>query len=254
MSHVSVIVLAAGSGSRFGDAKQFLELTPGVRLVDAALQAALSSTENVILVLPPGYSWQGHGLEVTVAGGPTRHESVAAGLAAVPVEAEVIIVHDAAHPLAPKETFTQLIGAIGAGADAAVPIQPVGDVVKRRDEDGRLTTVGRDGLGLAQVPMAFTRSALVAAYRAPASDDFPCWEDSMFIEKTGGLVVSVAGSSRNIHVVTPDDLDVARALAAQALHEAEPTGAGRASDRNTMEPGTGIEPMTRCLQDSCSTD
>ncbi|MGH8872976.1 MAG: 2-C-methyl-D-erythritol 4-phosphate cytidylyltransferase, partial [Acidimicrobiia bacterium] len=75
-------------------------------------------------------------------------------------------------------------------------------------------------LGLAQVPMAFTRSALVAAHRAPASDDLPCWEDSMLIEKTGGLVVSVAGSSRNIHVVTPDDLDVARALAAQTLHEA----------------------------------
>lgn len=217
MSRVSVIVLAAGSGTRFGDAKQFLELTPGVRLVDAALQSALTVTESVILVLPAEYSWQGRGVEATVAGGATRLESVAAGLTAVSVEAEVVIVHDAAHPLAPKETFTHLLGAIGAGADAAVPILPVGDVVKRRNEDGRLTTVGRDGLGLAQIPMAFTRSALVAAHRAPACGDFPCWEDSMLIENNGGLVVSVAGSSRNIHVLTAEDLSIARALAAGGL-------------------------------------
>jgi 2-C-methyl-D-erythritol 4-phosphate cytidylyltransferase len=219
VSHVSVIVLAAGSGSRFGDQKQFLELSPGVRLVDAALQAALSATESVILVLPPGYSWERHGVEITVAGGPTRRDSVAAGLAAVPVEAEVVVVHDAAHPLAPAETFTRLLRLIGSGADAAVPVLPVGDVVKRRGQDGRLTTVGRDGLGLAQMPMAFTRSALVGACREQASDDLPCWEDSMLIEKTGGLVASVAGSSRNIHVVTPEDLDLVRALAAKALHD-----------------------------------
>jgi 2-C-methyl-D-erythritol 4-phosphate cytidylyltransferase len=102
-----------------------------------------------------------------------------------------------------------------------VPILPVADAVKRRDEDGRLTTVGRDGLGLAQVPMAFTRSALVGAHRAAASYDSPWWEDSMVIEQSGGLVVSVAGSSRNIHVVTPEDLAVARALAAGGLHKVD---------------------------------
>lgn len=217
MSDVSVIVLSAGSGTRFGDAKQFLELAPGVRLVDASVQAALSVTESVILVLPPGHSWEGPEVEATVAGGPTRRESVAAGLAAVPMDAEVVFVHDAAHPLAPTETFTRLLAAIGSGADAAVPVLPVGDVVKRRGQDGRLTTVGRDGLGLAQLPMAFTRSALLAAYQAPAGDDLPWWEDSMLVERDGGLVVSVAGSSRNIHVVTPEDLELARALAAQSL-------------------------------------
>ncbi len=221
MSQVSVILLAAGSGTRFGDTKQFLELAPGVRLVDAALQSALTTTESVILVLPPEHSWQGPEVEATVAGGGTRLQSVGAGLKAVPAESEVVIVHDAAHPLAPQEMFIHLLGAIASGADAAVPILPVGDVVKRRSEDGRLTTVGRDGLGLAQVPMAFTRSALVAAHRAPASDDSPLWEDSMLIEQNGGLVIAVAGSSRNIHVVTPEDLSVARVLAAGGLHEVD---------------------------------
>ena len=214
MSQVSVILLAAGSGTRFGDTKQFLELAPGFRLVDAALQWALAGTESVILVLPAEHYWEGHEVEAIVPGGATRLESVGAGLAALPAEAEVVIVHDAAHPLVPRETFADLLGAIGAGADAAVPFLPVGDVVKRRIENGSLTTVGRDGFGLAQVPMAFTKSALVAAHRAPTGDDFPCWEDSMLIEKRGGLVVSVAGSAWNVHVVTPDDLGVARALAA----------------------------------------
>ena len=221
MSHVSIIVLAAGSGTRFGDTKQFLELRPGVRLVDAALQWALTGTQSVILVLPPEHPWHGRDVEAIVPGGATRLESVGAGLAALPTEAEVVIVHDAAHPLVPRETFGDLLGAIGAGADAAVPILPVGDVVKRRSENGHLTTVGRDGLGLAQVPMAFTRSALVAAHRAPVSDDSPWWEDSMLIEKNGGLVVSVAGSSRNIHVVTPEDLAIARALAAGGMHQVD---------------------------------
>jgi 2-C-methyl-D-erythritol 4-phosphate cytidylyltransferase len=213
VSRATVILLAAGSGTRFGDTKQFLELTPGVRLVDAALQWALAGTESVILVLPAEHSWQGNAVEAIVAGGATRMESVGAGLAAVPVESEVVIVHDAAHPLVPKEMFAVLLETIGAGADAAVPILPVGDVVKRRSEDGRLTTVGRDGLGLAQVPMAFTRSALLAAHRALAHADSPSWEDSGLIEKNGGLVVAVPGSSRNIHVVTPEDLGVARAVA-----------------------------------------
>lgn len=222
MSRVSVIVLAAGSGKRFGDRKQFLELTPGVRLVDAAVDSALTAAEHVILVLPSDHTWQGREVAATVVGGATRLESVRSGLTALHEDSDVVIVHDAAHPLAPNETFTHLLQAIGAGADAAVPILPVGEVVKRRSEDGRLRTVGRDGLGLAQIPMAFTSSALVAAHRAPANDDSPCWEDSMLIEDNGGLVVSVAGSTRNLHVVTPEDLGVARALAAEDLSPPPP--------------------------------
>jgi 2-C-methyl-D-erythritol 4-phosphate cytidylyltransferase len=214
VTKVSVIVLAAGSGSRFGDTKQFLELTSGVRLVDAALRWALDATQSVILVLPPGHTWGGPEVEKTAPGGATRRDSVVAGLDAVPEASDVIIIHDAAHPLAPKGMFAELVGAIETGADAAVPILPAGEVVKRLGGDGRLTTIGRDGLGLAQLPMAFSRSALVAAHRSSAGNDIPHWEDSMLIEQIGGRVVAVAGASRNIHVVTPEDLRLARALAA----------------------------------------
>ena len=208
-------MLAAGSGTRFGDTKQFCELTPGVRLVDAALDTAFTVTESVILVLPPQHIWEGRHVDTTVVGGASRLGSVAAGLTALPGDQEVVVVHDAAHPLASRATFLDLIEAILDGADAAVPVLSLGDVVKRQDRQGRITTVGRDGLGLAQVPMAFSTTALLSAHAAPTTTDTPYWEDSMLIERDGGIVVAVPGSSSNIHVVTPEDLSIARALASR---------------------------------------
>ena len=136
-------------------------------------------------------------------------------MTALPGDQLVVVIHDAAHPLASRATFLDLIEAVLAGADAAVPVLSLGDVVKRLDRQGRIPTVGRDGLGLAQVPMAFSTTALLSAHAAPTTTDTPYWEDSMLIERDGGIVVAVPGSSRNIHVVTPEDLRVARALAAR---------------------------------------
>lgn len=216
MKAVSAIVLAAGSGSRFGKAKQFLELTPGVRLVDAALDTAFTVSDNITLVLPADHSWEGREVHATVTGGATRLESVAAGLPALLEDRQIVVIHDAAHPLATRATFLDVIEAVEAGADAAVPVLPLSDVVKRQDHRGRLTTVGRDGLGLAQVPMAFSAEALLSAHaQTPISDSL--WEDSMLVECNGGDVVSVRGSSGNIHVVTPGDLNIVRILAARQM-------------------------------------
>lgn len=210
MKDVSVIVLAAGSGSRFGEPKQFLELKPGVRLVDAAVESAFDVTANVILVLPDGYDWAGRPVPSVVTGGESRLDSVAAGLPALREDQDIVVVHDAAHPLAPKQTFLDVIEAVREGADAAVPFLPVADVVKRIDGQGRLSTVGRDALGLAQVPMGFALDRLLGAHarRAPASQE--AWEDAMLVEMSDGQVVSVPGSSKNVHVVTQEDIELAR--------------------------------------------
>jgi 2-C-methyl-D-erythritol 4-phosphate cytidylyltransferase len=209
---VGVIVLAAGGGTRFGGRKQYQELGPGERLVDAALHTASRAAATVVLVLPPGDTWTGVAVTAAVAGGVDRLASVRAGLGALPPAIEIVIVHDAAHPLAPVELFHELAQAIERGADAAVPVLAVADVVKRISADGSLSTVGRDGLGLAQVPMAFRRSTLEAAHRHPGE----VWEDSALVEAIGGSVVAVAGSPWNLHVVSPSDLALARALAAAA--------------------------------------
>lgn len=213
MKDVSVIVLAAGSGSRFGKPKQFLELKPGLRLVDAAVESAFGISDNVVLVLPDGHDWDGRPVLSTAIGGESRLDSVASGLEVLPDGQKIVVVHDAAHPLAPKQTFLDVIEAVREGADAAVPFLPVADVVKRTDDQGRLSTVGRDGLGLAQVPMGFALDCLLEAHtwRVTASQD--AWEDAMLVEMTEGQVVSVPGSSKNVHIVTQEDIELARLYA-----------------------------------------
>lgn len=213
MNDVAAIVLAAGSGTRFGKPKQFLELRPGVRLVDAALESTLDVTENVILVLPDGYDWNGQPVRSVVTGGETRLDSVAAGLAVVAENMEIVVVHDAAHPLAQRQTFVDVIEAVRKGADAAVPFLPVSDVVKQRRADNRVVTVGRDDLGLTQVPMAFSRDRLVFAHQQLNSGQAGVWEDSTLLERVGGRVIGVAGSSTNIHIITAEDLELSRIIA-----------------------------------------
>ncbi len=114
------IVVAGGSGSRFGVPKQF-ETVAGARLVDRAVDAVTAACDDVVLVLPAGVAWDGRSVAATVPGGSTRSASVRAGLDAVAGWAAVVVVHDAARPLAPPALFDAVIDAVRAGADAAVP-------------------------------------------------------------------------------------------------------------------------------------
>lgn len=211
MTDVASIVLAAGGGSRFGAPKQFELLGAGLTLVAAAVNAAHPWSDELVLVLPRGASWNGGKVDRTVVGGSTRLKSVANGLRAIETKPRVVIVHDAAHPLASQEMFLECIRAIEEGADAAVPMLPVADVIKRNGSDG-LVTVGRDGLGLSQVPMAFSYTKLTEAHRSAIGGLDGVWEDSALIEQMGGRVVATSGSIRNIHVVTEEDLHLARLI------------------------------------------
>lgn len=217
-----MIVLAAGEGARFGEPKQFLELLPGTRLVDAALESAARSSDFIVLVVPPGHIWRGREVTHVAFGGQTRRESVLSGLESVPEDVEILILHDAAHPLADDRIFSDLVTAIEEGADGAVPFHPVPEVVKRRASDGTLSTVGREGLGLAQMPMAFRYSALRSSHRTPLGDGAEYWEDAMLLEAMGLKVVAVPGSNQNIHVATAADLEVARVLAARGETDGAP--------------------------------
>ena len=113
---VWTIVVAAGSGLRFGAAKQF-EVIGGRRIVDWAVEEAGRHSVGVVVVLPVGQA-TGPG---QVEGGATRSESVRRGLAAVPTDATIVCVHDAARPFASPVIFQRVISAVVDGADAAVP-------------------------------------------------------------------------------------------------------------------------------------
>src|SRR5687767_14027686 len=175
MGAVRAIVVAAGAGSRFCHAvpKQCVDLG-GLRLLDWSLASAAAACDGVVAVLP------GDRLDATlfpgamaVAGGLSRSASVRAGLAAVPDAAAVVVVHDAARPLATPELFERVITAVRAGADGAVPGVPVADTIKRVDATGErpdhggetvLETLDRPALRAIQTPQAFSASALRAAH------------------------------------------------------------------------------------------
>jgi 2-C-methyl-D-erythritol 4-phosphate cytidylyltransferase len=217
---VWTIVVAAGSGSRFGAAKQFAAL--GARpVIEWAVGVARRASDGVVLVVPPDRvgpitaaagRWRAGAGDpageplVVVAGAATRSGSVRAGLAAVPPNAAVVVVHDAARPLATDALFARVIAAVAAGATAAVPgLAPV-DTIRRVDGG----TVAREQLVAVQTPQAFAAAALRAAHRGdPEASD-----DASLIEAAGGKVVVVPGEPTNLKLTTPVDLVVARALLA----------------------------------------
>src|SRR5436305_9202210 len=135
---VWAVVVAAGTGVRFGTVKQYEQLGDR-RVLDWALERARAVADGVVLVVPPERAGESeHGVDAVIGGAETRAGSVRAGLAAVPHEAEVVVVHDAARPLASVRLFQEVVKAVRVGADGAVPGIPVADTVKVVD-DGQVT-------------------------------------------------------------------------------------------------------------------
>jgi 2-C-methyl-D-erythritol 4-phosphate cytidylyltransferase len=198
---VWTIVVAAGSGSRFGGPKQFATLGDR-RVIDWACDHVTDVSDGVVLVVPPeDVGWN------TVAGGSTRAESVRRGLAAVPADADIVVVHDAARPFAAAELFDAVIAAVRAGADGAVPALPVADTIKAVDADGVvLATPDRAHLVAVQTPQAFRAEILRRAHAGGAEGT----DDAALVEAVGGTVVTVPGDPGNRKITEPDDLEWAR--------------------------------------------
>ncbi|MGH9043039.1 MAG: 2-C-methyl-D-erythritol 4-phosphate cytidylyltransferase [Acidimicrobiia bacterium] len=195
------LVVAAGAGSRFGAAKQFASLA-GRRVVDWSVGTARSACEAVVVVLPADHVWDGPPVAAAVPGGDSRSDSVRAGLAVIPAGAEIVVVHDAARPLAPSALFGAVIDAVRAGADGAVPALAVPDTVKRVDGDRVMETLDRSALVLVQTPQAFRADVLRAALAGGAQ----ATDEAALVELAGGKVVTVPGDPLNLKITTPHDL------------------------------------------------
>jgi len=165
-----------------------------------------------------------HGADAVVSGGATRADSVRCGLAAVPSEAAIIVVHDAARPLASPALFEAVLAAVTeGGADGVVPGVPVRDTIKVVDESGRVTdTLDRDRLVAVQTPQAFNAAALRRAHAEAAPDaatpaaamPAAATDDAMLVEALGGTVLVVPGEPGNLKITDPDDLMAAERLVA----------------------------------------
>jgi 2-C-methyl-D-erythritol 4-phosphate cytidylyltransferase len=207
---VWAIVVAAGEGRRFGGPKQYA-LLDGSTVLARSVRAARHVAEGVIAVVPPTRVCDpsaGEGADSTVAGGATRSESVRAGLAKVPVGTEIVLVHDAARPLASVELFHSVIDAIVDGADGAVPGIAVTDTIKQVRDGVVVATLDRTTLVAVQTPQAFTAASLRAAHDSGAE----ATDDAALLERTGHRVVVVAGEATNIKITDSGDLDLAARL------------------------------------------
>ena len=223
---VWAIVLAGGLSRRFGERSKQFETVGGVPLVARAVVAARRACDGVVLVLPPGHAWTGEPVDAVAEGGDHQSESLRAGLAAVPADAAVVVVADPAHPLASDALFTAVIAAVREGADGAVPVIPILEVVQRVRNGEVVETLPKDDLVLTQTPQAFRADVLRAVH---ADRPRPVENSGLLVER-GHRVVTVSGDVANVHVTTPRELAIAECLAGHAIGGAGPSCAATSGD------------------------
>lgn len=199
-----VIVVAAGSGARFGGSKQYAPLA-GRRVLDWSLDVARSIADGVVLVVAADASGEEEpAADVVVVGGATRSESVRAGLAAVPADAGVVLVHDAARPAATHALFRAVVDGVLAGADVVVPVIEVTDTIT----DVYGVPFDREVLRAVQTPQGFDAAVLRSVHAShPEATD-----DASLVVEAGGRLRQVQGERRNLKITEADDLVVAEAL------------------------------------------
>jgi 2-C-methyl-D-erythritol 4-phosphate cytidylyltransferase len=203
---VAAVVVAAGRGTRFGGAKQFA-LLDGETVATRSVAQARLVADLVVVVVPEGYEGDGEGADVVVTGGASRAASVRCGLAHCG-DAAIVIVHDAARPLASAELFRAVVTAIEEGADAAIPGLTLTDTVKRVTSKDDVTvvveTLAREELIAVQTPQAFRREVLERAH-AQGGD---ATDDAGLVEALGALVVVIPGEATNVKITHLGDLEV----------------------------------------------
>jgi 2-C-methyl-D-erythritol 4-phosphate cytidylyltransferase len=206
------VLVAAGRGERLGEdrPKAFVRLGELPLLAESLRRLEESEWIDEIVVVAPE-EWEEPAILLAeelgaskvsscVTGGATRTESVRAGVAEVPEDAAVILVHDAARPLIADDVIERVIAALREGFDGAVPALPVSDTVKRARDGVVVETVPRDELVIVQTPQGFVAPVLRAALDGEGSD---C---ASLVEARGGRVKVVEGDERLLKVTTPADL------------------------------------------------
>jgi 2-C-methyl-D-erythritol 4-phosphate cytidylyltransferase len=212
---VWAVLAAAGRGERLGFERpkafaplrgrpllaESLERLEGSGWIDAIVVVAPDGWEEPVILLAEEL---GCGkVTASVAGGPSRAESVALGLRQVPDDAAAILVHDAARPLLPDEVIERVLRPLAEGWDGAVPGLPVADTIKRVAGEAVVETLPREELVAVQTPQAFMPAALRRAFAGDVAAASDC---ASLVEAAGGRVTVVDGDRRLLKVTGPDDL------------------------------------------------
>jgi 2-C-methyl-D-erythritol 4-phosphate cytidylyltransferase/2-C-methyl-D-erythritol 2,4-cyclodiphosphate synthase len=238
----SAVIVAAGAGSRAGGQgpKQWRPLA-GRPVARWSLEALLAAgAEAVAVVIPPGddalaeTAFAGLPRWRPVAGGAERADSVRAGLAALADGGpQAVLIHDAARPFVGPGHVAALLAALET-APGAVPALHVSDTLKREAQGG-LATVPREGLFRAQTPQAFDFAAIVAAYAAWPAGETPT-DDAAVLERAGGRVVRTPGDPMLMKLTYAEDFPMAERMAGAARI----TRTGFGYDAHRFGPGASV--------------
>ena len=216
MSRIAVLIVAAGKGLRAGtEAPKQYERLGGKPMLRRTVEAFGGHTVQV--VIGPGQealaasALAGLSLPAPVLGGATRQQSVRLGLEALTGEApDFVLIHDAARPLVSRRVTQDVVKALEAGADGALPMVAASDTLRRKGPDGRWTLVPRDNLYRAQTPQGFVYDKILKAHRDHAGEDVT--DDVALAELAGLRVEMVEGEEKNIKVTRKEDFALAESL------------------------------------------
>ncbi|MBE5907059.1 MAG: 2-C-methyl-D-erythritol 4-phosphate cytidylyltransferase [Lachnospiraceae bacterium] len=224
MKKISVIVLAAGKGSRMNctQKKQFIELDGKPVLYYCLKRFEDSSIDEIILVAAKEdieycrlHIVEKFGITKVKAyaeGGRERYESVKNGLAKA--TGDVCMIHDGARPFPPVKAIEELCR-LATKREAVILSVPVKDTIKVVDENGDIcSTPNRGSLRAAQTPQMFHKAVLCRAYDEMALvGDTTVTDDAMVVERYANVTVgTIMGSYTNLKITTPEDLETAENL------------------------------------------
>ncbi len=224
--HMSVIVVAAGESQRFGGdlPKQWVKLA-GKPVVAWALSVFQDHplVDDITLVIQSKYRSRAQRLvkrdfpKVTAitSGGKTRAQSVRRGLTKVPDEAQIILIHDVARPLVPDRLIDDLVQVLNH-FEAAIPVQLVGETLKRIQGDMVDGTVDRKGIAGAKTPQAFRAAVIRQAHASAKEDQFEATDDAVLVERMGLRVGIVHTNYPNVKITHPEDFYMIEALLRKA--------------------------------------
>jgi 2-C-methyl-D-erythritol 4-phosphate cytidylyltransferase/2-C-methyl-D-erythritol 2,4-cyclodiphosphate synthase len=242
---IAVIIVAAGTGERIGGGPKQYRMLAGQPVL-ARTVAAFTERPDVTWVLPvinPSHTDLYAGLNLSdskllpaIGGAPTRQGTVLAGLEALAQHApDLVLVQDAARPLVDGDTIAGVIAALG---EAALPVIPVTDTIKR-SSSGRFAegTEDRRTLFAAQTPQGFAYRTILDAHRRAKSEPTEFTDDAAIAEWAGVSVVLTKGSPRNLKLTHPEDFERAERLLGGKPME---TRTGSGFDVHPFEPGDAV--------------
>lgn len=265
MTQVSIIIVAAGRGSRAGEGlpKQYRTLC-GKMVLRRTIESFLNIDPDfqILCVIHPDdvelYEKATEGLDVAgyVFGGATRQESVRNGLAGIEhLKPAHVLVHDAARPFVTKQVVNGVLNRLKKGALGVVPALPVTDTLKHAHNGIIDRTVDRTDLYAVQTPQGFPFVALLKAHESVIGQELT--DDGAVIEASGGKVEISIGSTANFKLTTSDDFTKAENQIMMTLGDVR-TGSGY--DVHRFEDGEnlwlcGIEiPFTKSLKGHSDAD